>query len=101
MNTIKEKINELKDLYPEITNVKTHSDANFNVTEDQLEQIDAVIRRYDCNFLSLMDHEKFQILYAHGVKEIFDQCKTYGKGQRVTNRQDMVGHIISIAKNKP
>lgn len=86
---------------PQIKNVKTHSDAIFNVTEDQLEQIDAVIRRYDCNFLSLMDHENFQILYAHGVKEIFDQCKTYGKGQRVTNRQDMVGHIISIAKNKP
>jgi hypothetical protein len=82
-----------------VANVKTHSNTNLNVTDDQVKQIDAVIRRYDCNFVSLIENEKFQILYAYAIQEVFDQCKTNGGEELVTSRKDMVQRIISIAKN--
>ena len=96
-----------KNEIPAIANVKTHSDANFDVTPKQLERIDTVIQKYDCNFVSLMDHENFEVLYAHGIKEIFDKCQEYDDDgddddddDRVTSRKDMVQKIIAIAKDR-
>ena len=52
-----------------------------------------------------MDHENFEVLYAHGIKEIFDKCQEYDDDgddddDRVTSRKDMVQKIIAIAKDR-
>ena len=80
-----------------VTNVKTHSDENFNVTSQQLERIETVLQKYDCNFRELTSNPKLQVLYSHSLKEIFHKCIDYGD-DRIADRQDAVKQIVDIVR---
>jgi hypothetical protein len=79
-----------------VTNVRNHSDADLNVTDLQLELINDVIETYDCNFMSILQHKRMKILYARELIRIFKTC--HGKTYAVTTRDDLVQHIVRIAK---
>jgi len=80
----------------EIANIKTHSQDNFNITSAQLDQINDVIELYDCNFVTLMQHEKIEILYSKDLDAILSKCKE--REGDINTRDDMVRRIIDIAK---
>jgi len=80
----------------EIANIKTHSQDNVNMTSVQLDQINDVIERYDCNFVTLMQHKKVKILYSKDLDAILSKCKE--REGDIRTRDDMVRRIIDIAR---
>jgi hypothetical protein len=80
-----------------IANIMTHSQDNFNITSAQLDQINDVIELYECNFVTLMQHEKIRILYSKNLDAVLSKCKER-EGDINNTRDDMVRRIIDIAK---
>lgn len=82
-----------------IINVKTHSDSKLNVTLNQLDQMNAVIQKYDCNFVALMGNAKLKILYSYALQELFDKCQQQygGFGDHPGNRKQLMTKIVAIA----
>jgi hypothetical protein len=80
-----------------IVNVKTHSDTNFNITDAQLRRINDVIETYDCNFATLMEHEKLKVVYSNALDASLSKCQE--RESKVYSRDDMVQQIIDIARD--
>ena len=59
---------------PSITNVKTHSKENLNVTDAKLTAIDKIIERYDCYYKGVMKSKHLKILYPYEIDRIMASC---------------------------
>ena len=77
-------------------NIKTHAEDNFKVTTEQLERINTVIGRYDCNFVHLRNRTNFRLLHGHFLQDIWDhQCnnEALDSNDRLTSRQKLAAKI--------
>ena len=80
-----------------IANTRFHSDENFNVTDAQLDRINDVIEMYDCNFMTMMQHTKFKVLYSNELDATLSKCNE--RKHTIHSRDAMVRQIIEITRD--
>jgi len=81
---------------PSIRNVKDHSHGG---TDSQLEQMDQIIKNYDCSFQNIFNHENLTILYAEELTNIFDDCENIVPSERIQTIEVLGERLSQIAQN--
>jgi hypothetical protein len=87
---------------PLIMNTKINFNGNIDVTEEQINLMDAVMRMYDCKYMNMMkkfeESDQLQLLYPTTLHDVFDSC---GKNwTEDVERISMKKQLVCIAKGK-
>jgi len=83
-------------IYPSMNNVKQHSHGG---TDAQLEEMENIIRNYDCNFQDIVHNKKLKILYAQELDKIFSNCANISPDERITSIEVMSERLSKVAQN--
>ena len=88
---------------PMIKNKKGGGDMG-SITIAQLKEIEKIIKKRDCSFKHLANHEKLKVLYSHDFKTTIEQCNDSGGISREEMNQEILrvmrvdGNVIEDAK---
>ncbi len=76
----------------EIKNVKSGGEYG-SITDEDLGELEKIIRRRDCRFQNLMDHPKLNLLYKKDLSDIMESCDGDG-----ISREEMSHEIRKIGE---
>ena len=81
---------------PIIANTRNNT---HSVTPEQMKQINAVIKKYECNFLSMAKYPRLTILYSYALEKMFAKCHD-NSNMTFFGRHDAKREISKIAKKR-
>lgn len=90
-------VDEEKKVIPEVKNVRKNEGKLGGATDKQLDRIEKVLRKYDCNYQHVLEHENLTVLYNYELDHIMSDCSRTKKVGSATNRTELVERIKSIA----
>ena len=71
----------------------------LNVTQDQMGQMETVLRAYDCHFAHLLHHPDLTILYNHQFELNMRQCLSVAKEATSGITIDSHRHVVKALRN--
>lgn len=90
---------EEKNTTPIVANVK-HNNGNMGgVTDEQLDRIEKVLRKYDCNYQHVLEYEKLTVLYSYEMDLIMKDCPKTKEVGNIRSRQELAERLKDIAMN--
>jgi len=81
---------------PSKRNVKDHSHGG---TDSQMEEMEQIIRNYDCNYQNITKNEKLTILYPKELDLIFSNCTSIEVEERIMTFEVMVRRLSEVAQH--
>jgi hypothetical protein len=71
-----------------------------NVTTYQMDQINAAILKYDCNYAHIPHHPNVTVLYSFGIERMLRVCESLAEADKVADITDLQESIAAIVKGK-
>lgn len=93
----------LDDSKAEVKNIKSNLEAaatHNNVTTDQMDQINAAILKYDCNYAQIPHPPNVTVLYSFGIERMLRGCESLAKTDKIADIKDLRESIAAIVKGK-
>ena len=59
-----------------------------------IQEIEEIIKKRDCSFKHLVNHEKLTVLYSHDLKTTIEQCKEV----QGISREEMNREILRVMR---
>lgn len=87
---------EEENSFPIIKNVKHNKGNMGGVTDEHLDKIEKVLRKYDCNHQHVLKYENLTVLYNHDLDPILAECSKIEERDRILSRQELATNIIRV-----